>query len=187
MDKGLQVIGGSSKMRQHIADYILQSTSQKSIEFVKKSGWVINDFDRCFIIGNNCFGESTIEKRCDMPNQKFNIKGTLEEWQKHIGSFLEGNPFLILAASWMLGGPFMRRHNIESGGFHFYGKSSFGKTTTLDVAGSILGGDESGFLYRLNATSMLFRHFYRIIMILESLLMKSTKCHQRIFPIFLTV
>jgi putative DNA primase/helicase len=41
----------------------------------------------------------------------------------------------------------------ESGGFHYQGLSSIGKTTLLRVAGSVLGGGEKGFIQSWRATS----------------------------------
>jgi putative DNA primase/helicase len=62
------------------------------------------------------------------------------DWTHNVGKLCRGNSRLILAVSSAFAGPLLRLLGAESGGFHFVGTSSLGKTTALTVAGSVLGG-----------------------------------------------
>src|ERR1035437_1842183 len=80
-------------------------------------------------------------------------RGTLEEWIEHIGRLCIGNSRLIFAVALAFAGFLLRIIEQESGGFHYQGLSSIGKTTLLRVAGSVLGGGEKGFIQSWRATS----------------------------------
>src|ERR1017187_7194055 len=73
-------------------------------------------------------------------------KGTLEQWIEQIGRLCIGNSRLMFAVALAFAGFLLRIIEQESGGFHFQGLSSIGKTTLLRVAGSVLGGGEKGFI-----------------------------------------
>ncbi len=66
-------------------------------------------------------------------------KGTLAQWQDEVLSPLRDNPLLILGACIGFAGPLLKPAQLESGGFHFFGASSRGKTTLAQVAASIFG------------------------------------------------
>jgi uncharacterized protein (DUF927 family) len=69
------------------------------------------------------------------------VSGTLEEWRANVGAFCAGNSRLIVAASCAFAGPLLHlAGGSESGGIHFFGASSTGKSTALLVGGSVLGG-----------------------------------------------
>src|ERR1035437_9877056 len=80
-------------------------------------------------------------------------RGTLEEWIEHIGRLCIGKSRLIFAVALAFAGFLLRIIEQESGGFHYQGLSSIGKTTLLRVAGSVLGGGEKGFIQSWRATS----------------------------------
>lgn len=65
--------------------------------------------------------------------------GTLAQWKEHVGALCVGNSRLVLGVSAAFAGPLLRPLNDESGGFHFRGVSSCGKSTALDVASSACG------------------------------------------------
>jgi uncharacterized protein (DUF927 family) len=62
---------------------------------------------------------------------------------------------LVFAISAAFAAALIYLSNDESGGFHFVGRSSLGKTTALRVAGSVWGGSEatSGYLRQWRATA----------------------------------
>ena len=80
-------------------------------------------------------------------------KGTLQQWIEQIGRLCMGNSRLALAVALAFAGILLRVIEQESGGFHFQGLSSIGKTTLLRIAGSVLGGGEKGFIRSWRATS----------------------------------
>jgi uncharacterized protein (DUF927 family) len=66
--------------------------------------------------------------------------GDLESWQRNLAALCVGNSRLALALSAAFVGPLLYPCEAEGGGFHFRGGSSIGKTTGLQVAGSVWGG-----------------------------------------------
>jgi len=80
--------------------------------------------------------------------------GSLEEWQDQIGKYLSGNSRLLFPVSLALAAPLLYPlGETESGGFHFFGGSSIGKTTALQVAGSVWGGGgANGYIQSWRAT-----------------------------------
>jgi putative DNA primase/helicase len=81
----------------------------------------------------------------------FTQRGTLAQWQERIGRLCRGNSRLMFSASAALAGPVLAWvTGMESGGFHFRGDSSCGKTTALRVGASVWGGRD--YLQRWRAT-----------------------------------
>ena len=66
-------------------------------------------------------------------------QGTLLDWQQHVAEPCRGNPFLVFSLCLALAGPLVKAARAESGGVHFYGRSSRGKTTAAQVAASVFG------------------------------------------------
>jgi uncharacterized protein (DUF927 family) len=74
------------------------------------------------------------------------VCGRLEEWREHVGQLCRGNSRLMLAVSCGFAGPILKLVGAESGGIHFFGATSTGKTSALVVGGSVCGGGgNSGF------------------------------------------
>lgn len=75
-----------------------------------------------------------------LPNiGSMHVRGELRQWQHHVAKECIGNPYLIFALCSSFAGPLLKFAGLESGGFHFYGLSSTGKTTALQVAASVWG------------------------------------------------
>lgn len=86
------------------------------------------------------FGERKnifVDERKLMQSEHLHSKGSLEEWQEHIGKYLVGNPALIFGVGMAFAPILMNDLKIESGGIHFFGNSSTGKTTMVTIANSI--------------------------------------------------
>ncbi len=84
----------------------------------------------------------------------FQTKGTLAQWQNCLAQYAEGNSRLVFALSCSFAVVMLKFSSGESGGFHFIGDSSVGKTTLLQVAANIWGGnDDQGFINQWRATS----------------------------------
>lgn len=66
-------------------------------------------------------------------------QGTLGEWQAHVADEVLGNPILMFALMVALGGPLLKLCQEQSGGFHLYGVTTGGKTTSAQVAASVWG------------------------------------------------
>lgn len=68
-------------------------------------------------------------------------RGTLTAWQTNVAAKCEGNPVLAVSVSVALAGPLLALIQGESGGIHWVGHSSTGKTTALHVGASCWGGE----------------------------------------------
>jgi uncharacterized protein (DUF927 family) len=75
-----------------------------------------------------------------VPGHAFREAGTFEEWRHHVAEPCQGNSRLVFVIIVAFAAPCLYLTNEESGGIHFVGRSSLGKTTALDVAGSVWGG-----------------------------------------------
>jgi Superfamily II helicase and inactivated derivatives len=69
-------------------------------------------------------------------------RGTAEEWKDQVAALCRGNSLLILAVCVAFSSVLLRLLKIESGGYHYFGESSTGKSTTLYVAASVYGEPE---------------------------------------------
>jgi uncharacterized protein (DUF927 family) len=77
----------------------------------------------------------------------FKARGTLDDWRENQGKVCVGNSRLVFSVSTGFAAPLVYPTGEESGGVHFYGISSEGKTTLLRVAGSEWGGSDTPYDY----------------------------------------
>lgn len=99
-------------------------------------------------------GERFILQHTGAIDHAYRQRGTVASWQEHVARYAVGNSRLGLALSTAFAAPLLHPTGSESGGFHFRGGSSTGKTTALHVAGSAWGGGGiRGFIRTWRATS----------------------------------
>jgi hypothetical protein len=67
------------------------------------------------------------------------IAGTLDEWKQEVAMKCDGNSRLIFSVGTAFSPALLEPAQIESGGFHFVGTTSIGKTTAIKVAASVAG------------------------------------------------
>ncbi|MBY0554337.1 DUF927 domain-containing protein [bacterium] len=158
LDRGLK-ISNNKKHREILADYIQRSDPEKRVRCVDQTGW----HEGNFIFPTESFGvgvagenetEKIILQTLATVQKKFKSKGTLKQWQDHVGKYCESNSRLVMAVSMAFAGPLLKVVGENGGGVHFYGGTSIGKTTMAFVGGSIWGGgDERGFIESWRATA----------------------------------
>ena len=108
---------------------------------VDRLGW----HDDTFVLPRQVFGPETVGDEVLFQHQhardipKFEQSGTLEGWRAEVATPALGNDRLILALATAFAGPLVRLIGEESGGLHFFGPSSTGKTTALRCACSVWG------------------------------------------------
>ena len=90
-------------------------------------------------------------------------RGTLDDWNARVLSLCKENPLLLFPALVALSGPLLRFAELESGGFHYYGRSSHGKTTAAQVAASVWGNGadpaespDRAYIQKWNSTANAF-------------------------------
>ncbi|MCI5049237.1 MAG: DUF927 domain-containing protein [Rickettsiales bacterium] len=152
LDRGL-VLHNGSKQKQKLLEYLQESQPVRQMTSVSRIGWH-NDY---YVMPGGTFPESenlVLQTKMD-DYRVYQSKGSLNDWQSYIARYTEGNSRLVFAVSCAFAAPLMRLiGNNDSGGFHFIGNSSIGKSTTLKVAASVWGGnDERDFIEQWRATS----------------------------------
>lgn len=127
--------------RNWLLEYLTNAEPKQKVRSASRIGWHGDTFvfpDEA--IGPNVESELVILQSGERQDHAFNIAGTLQEWQEHISLKAVGNSRLVLSLSAALAAPLLAITEDEGGGFHFRGASSSGKSTALEVAGSIWGG-----------------------------------------------
>lgn len=150
-DHGLE-ISMNARVNLLLMEYI-QHGGPDDVIFLQmdKVGWHNNTY----VLPDAQFGENLQEKiyfeaAMDTLHRQ---QGSLEEWQKHVGNYFQGNSLPVLVGAYAFTGPLLGLCNMEGGGLHIYGASSTGKTTLGLVAGSICGGGGNrGFIRQWRST-----------------------------------
>jgi uncharacterized protein (DUF927 family) len=152
LDGGLYVAAGG-KARNLLNSYLASIHTKARAKAVTSTGW----FGKTFVFPDCAIGRENGDRVIlQLPNfvdHAYNVRGTLEEWQTNIARFAEGNSRLALAISTAFAAAIAGPCGAESGGIHFRGRSSVGKTTALNVAGSVWGGGDRGFIRSWRATA----------------------------------
>jgi uncharacterized protein (DUF927 family) len=139
LDGGLD-IGSGPKARERLGIYILTTHPTTRVTCTDRIGWHNN----CFVLPDGCIprlGAETVLYQTDSePDHRLNIRGTADEWREYVGVLCAGNSRVLLAVCCAFAGTLLEMLGVENGGIHLVCPSSKGKTTTLIVAGSVLGG-----------------------------------------------
>ncbi len=152
-------IASSQLARLKLTEYVQSARPERRAISVSKVGW----HGDVFVLPDATIGN---EENDGEPEQLYfyqppqetwhniRVRGRSEEWRDYIGKRCSGNSRLILAVACAFAAPLLTRTDSESGGFHFYGDSSKGKSTAQTVAGSVWGGGaEKGYLERWRPTA----------------------------------
>jgi putative DNA primase/helicase len=149
LSMGLQ-ISTMNKARNLLTQHIQTANVEARARCVERTGWHLGSF----VMPNKTIGNNQQEKiifqSAVNTQSAFKQKGTLASWQEHISKPCEGNSRLVFAISAAFASPLLEVTGMESGGVHFRGDSSTGKTTALRVASSVWGGLD--YLQRWRAT-----------------------------------
>ena len=69
----------------------------------------------------------------------FSQSGSSDDWKTHVAALAQGNSRMVFAICTAFASTMADIAGMESGGFHFRGSSSSGKTTALHLAASVFG------------------------------------------------
>lgn len=149
LSQGLR-ISTAQRARNLLTQYLQNRKPDTYTTCTDRTGW----HGTAFVlpretVGNNG-GEAVVFQSDGGMENTFAQRGTLEQWKQRVGALCAGNSRLGFAVSTAFAAPLLRVAGVESGGFHFRGGSSTGKTTALRVACSVNGGP--GYLQRWRAT-----------------------------------
>lgn len=153
LSMGLRIAPGQGKQRLHLLLTLLKTSSR--VRCVNRIGW----HDKVFVLPDCMFGDATAKNDEEIVLQGhdesdvFRVSGSLQDWREAIGRHCPGNTRLAFAVASAFAAPLLALTMTESGGFHFVGGSSMGKTTVLLAAGSVCGGDDMrGFVRQWRTT-----------------------------------
>jgi putative DNA primase/helicase len=145
--KGLFSMGlitdGTRDGKQKLIECLASSMPSRLIRCVPQIGWAGDTFvlPDCNIgpaAGDTVLQSEYIHGLTEMHT----TGGTFEDWRRGVAAVAADNPLLVLALYVSFAGPVLARTHGESGGIHFTGRSSTGKTTILKAACSVWGGKQ---------------------------------------------
>lgn len=140
LDGGLEIEPGK-RVRDLLTTYVQTARCNGKARCVPKLGW----HGAVFVLPDEAIGGSSerdqyIYQSPLDSDHYFNVRGSYEDWKREVGSLCAGNSRLTFAVCLAFAAPLLLLSETESGGFHFWGPSSLGKSTALMVAGSVCGG-----------------------------------------------
>lgn len=140
LSEGLPFITTNAHYRERFSEYLQTAPTERMVRCVGRVGW----HGDTYVLPDKAIGpEGGEEILYQPPHEAFHhwrISGTLEQWREHVGQLCGGNSRLLLAASCGFAGPILGLIGLESGGIHFFGATSTGKTSALVAGGSVCGG-----------------------------------------------
>jgi putative DNA primase/helicase len=146
--------------RGALVAYLGTVETKNRIFVAKRTGWVTINGGPVFVLPDQTIGSNS--ERIALSRETTSVaayakRGTLAEWQAKIGTPAGEHLLLQFGISVALAGPLLKMSGGESGGFHLFGDSSTGKTTTARVAASCWGKgsreDEDGYMKTWSSTA----------------------------------
>lgn len=138
LNLGLMIEPGN-RAKQLLLAYISNSSNgvEERARCVSHTGW----YENVFVLPDQTIGDADelIVYQGEYSAKDYQQLGSLIEWRDHIAKFCSGNSRLLLAVSSAFAATLLHLAGMESGGIHFVGSSSSGKTTALRVAASVFG------------------------------------------------
>ena len=142
LNEGARINHGADHL---LARYLKQPPPKRRIQCATQTGWagVPNDPARAFVLPDAVIGPGAggvVYQHEANSGSEYTTRGTLEGWRAEVAALAVGNPILVLAICTGFAGPLLGRLNAQGGGLHLVGNSSTGKTSAVDAACSVWGG-----------------------------------------------
>ncbi len=131
-------IGTSQKARNLLSAYIQTWPTDRKALCVDRLGW----YGGQYILPDKSIGETeeiTVFQNSGYLEPAYSQTGTLQDWKDNVAAPAAGNSRMVFAISCAFASTLADIVGMESGGFHFRGSSSSGKTTALHLAASVFG------------------------------------------------
>ena len=141
------------RCRGLLAEYLQQQNPKRRMTCAMQTGWASGSFVLPdVVIGPTAGG--VIFQSGERGHDEYTLAGDLAGWRDSVAAMATGNPLLLVAISVAFTGPLLGRCHAESGGVHFHGDSSTGKTTLIDGACSVHGGPNFRRSWRATANGL---------------------------------
>lgn len=153
LDHGASVAGGNGAQRL-LLTYLQCAETGMRAQSVERTGWhELTDGRVAFVQPESVIGAPADQVLfvADSKQARYGTRGTLDEWRTHVAARCVGNSRLVFPVAAAFAATLLHVTGDESGGFHFVGGSSTGKTTALRMAASVYGGPS--FMHRWRATA----------------------------------
>lgn len=148
LNMGLR-IATTPRARNLLTQYIQTRKPEEFASCTDRIGW----HGRAYVLPRETIGddaERIVYQSDSAMENTFRVKGAADQWRERVGVLCVGNSRLVFAVACAFAGPLLRPAGMESGGFHYRGDSSSGKTTALKLAASVYGGES--YLQRWRST-----------------------------------
>ncbi|WAJ69747.1 DUF927 domain-containing protein [Catenovulum adriaticum] len=139
LDRGFEFEPRRNSKKQ-VLEYLEASKPTKRMKLTQSRGW--HDKYRAFVLHDKVLGDNKANLMfySERPfKTDLSSKGTLEEWRENVSRYCIGNPFLTFSVSLALAAPLVELMGFETMGFHLFGDSSLGKSTSLNIGNSVYG------------------------------------------------
>jgi putative DNA primase/helicase len=129
------------KNRAHLSTYLQWRIPTEVITAATRTGWTAKG--GAFVLHDRIIGDENVHFQSESMTADGAAKpgGDYRQWQT-MAALCEENPVLMVSICVSLAGPLLAKVHRDSGGIHWVGDSSIGKTTALIVGASVWGGDD---------------------------------------------
>ena len=144
-----QRLSSSARARNLLTQYIQTRQPDEHATCTDRVGW----HGHSFVLPHETIGdddERIVFQTENAMENTYRVRGTVDAWKERVAALCVGNSRLAFSVACAFAGAVLRPAGMESGGFHFRGDSSSGKTTALKVAASVFGG--ASYLQRWRTT-----------------------------------
>lgn len=127
--------------RARLAEYLQFETPKEVVTAAIRTGWTAKG--GAFVLHDRIIGAEKVHFQSETLSAEGAAKtgGDYHQWQT-MAALCEGNPVLMVSVCVSLSGPLLVKVHRDSGGVHWLGDSSIGKTTALCVGASVWGGKD---------------------------------------------
>ena len=143
-DEGLAIVPNQQRL---LLSYFAGVKSKRRATVVQCTGWHNVGGRDCFVLPNETLGpgEAEIVIFDASAVGPYEARGSFEDWRDSVGKMAAAHYLAIFAISQAFVGPLLHLLKTDGFGINFFGPSSIGKSTLLQIAASVWGrGSLSG-------------------------------------------
>jgi len=131
--------------RKDVHEYLIQCTQSPNVSiYVESTGWVPGQLT--FVLPNRILGidANVVNGIASTASGLMASSGTFSEWAQHVAAQAVEDPYRLFSIMLSFASVLLPLLEVEGGGFHFYGPTSCGKTTLLELNCTVWGRPKTG-------------------------------------------